>query len=59
MDFTKHKEVQQKCESKSEYFTRLDFPIIAKQFSEAANSIKELIEVLEQVASAGEEGGNG
>ena len=49
MDLTKHKEVMANCESKAEYFKNLDFTNIAETFTKAAESMKELVGVLEKL----------
>lgn len=62
MDLTKHKETQKVCEEKAQYFTNIDFPIIAETFRRAAESLADLIAVLDKLNELtvdSEEGGNG
>lgn len=49
MDLTKHKETQKICEEKAKYFTNMDFPVIAEIFSRAAESLADLICVLDKL----------
>ena len=50
MDFTKYEATAAKCAEKSEYFSRLDFANIAGAFYEAAVAMKEMIDLLKQLA---------
>ena len=50
MDFTKYEATAAKCAEKSEYFARLDFTNIAGVFDEAAAAMKEMIDLLKQLA---------
>ena len=52
MDFTKYEATAAKCAEKSEYFSRLDFTNIAGVFNEAAVAMKEMIDLLKQLAEA-------
>lgn len=49
MILDKHKEVLAQTEQLATYYTNIDFPRLAENFSTAANSIRELISVLEKV----------
>ena len=49
MDLTKHKQIQCNCLSKAEYFQNIDFPVIATAFREAADSMAEMIDVLDKL----------
>lgn len=49
MDLIKHKQIQEACKARAEYYDRIDFPILAESFRDAAASIRELIELVEKV----------
>lgn len=62
MDLTKHKDTQKMCTEKVHYFNNIDFPVIAEAFQRAADSLKDMIEVLDKLNELtidSEEGGNG
>ena len=47
MDLNQHKTVQAMSEERAKYFSSIDFFGLAKDFTDAASSIKELIAALE------------
>ena len=47
MDIQPHRDVQIECEKYSEHFKKIDFPLIAATFAKAANTIKNLVDVIE------------
>ena len=49
MDLIKHKQVQEACKVRAEYYDKIDFPLLAESFRDAATSIRELIELVEKV----------
>lgn len=49
MDLTKHKQTQEDCTKRAEYYEAICFPIIAAAFREAAASLNEMIELLEKL----------
>ena len=47
MDLNQHKTIQAMSEERAKYFSSIDFFGLAKDFTDAASSIKELIAALE------------
>lgn len=51
MDLTPYKTVLEETREQEKYFEAIDFPRLAESFKRAADSMKELMEVLEKVNS--------
>lgn len=61
MDLAKHKQAQEDCTKRAQYYEAICFPIIAGAFREAAVSLNEMIELLEKLQAdpvSNEEGAN-
>lgn len=58
MILDKHKQVLADVEHLASYYTKIDFPNIAAKFNAAADTIRELIGVLEKVSLTEEEKGD-